>query len=80
MGVFYLGLYTMSVGIGGLKSGSLGYGSDQFDEKDKKGKAQGAYFNRFGPLHRLWNFDRSHSPRLHTRRCGSKRCAQNMIH
>ncbi|BBH08481.1 Major facilitator superfamily protein, partial [Prunus dulcis] len=48
MGIFYLALYTIGLGIGGLKSSVSGFGTDQFDEKDDKEKAQMAYFfNRF---------------------------------
>ncbi|KAK3212275.1 hypothetical protein Dsin_016981 [Dipteronia sinensis] len=44
MGFLYLSLYLVSLGTGGLKSSVSGFGTDQFDEKDKKEKAQMAYF------------------------------------
>lgn len=48
MGMLYLALYLIALGTGGLKSSVSGFGSDQFDEKDDKEKAQMAYFfNRF---------------------------------
>ena len=48
MAVFYLALYTIALGTGGLKSSVSGFGTDQFDEKDDKEKAQMAFFfNRF---------------------------------
>lgn len=48
MGILYLALYIIALGIGGLKSSVSGFGTDQFDEKDDKEKAQMAYFfNRF---------------------------------
>ncbi|KAM5547893.1 hypothetical protein ABKV19_002053 [Rosa sericea] len=48
MGFLYLALYIIALGIGGLKSSVSGFGTDQFDEKDDKEKAQMAYFfNRF---------------------------------
>ncbi|OMO90855.1 Proton-dependent oligopeptide transporter family [Corchorus olitorius] len=48
MGVLYLSLYLIAVGTGGVKSSVSGFGTDQFDEKDEKEKAQMAYFfNRF---------------------------------
>ncbi|XP_061992444.1 protein NRT1/ PTR FAMILY 6.2-like [Rosa rugosa] len=47
-GFLYLALYIIALGIGGLKSSVSGFGTDQFDEKDDKEKAQMAYFfNRF---------------------------------
>lgn len=36
--VLYLALYTTALGTGGLKSSVSGFGSDQFDESDKKEK------------------------------------------
>ncbi|KAH7546406.1 hypothetical protein FEM48_Zijuj01G0197500 [Ziziphus jujuba var. spinosa] len=48
MGFLYLALYLIALGTGGLKSSVSGFGTDQFDEKDEKEKAQMAYFfNRF---------------------------------
>ncbi|KAG6389299.1 hypothetical protein SASPL_150766 [Salvia splendens] len=48
MAVLYLALYLIALGTGGLKSSISGFGTDQFDEKDEKEKAQMAYFfNRF---------------------------------
>ncbi|KAI5640616.1 hypothetical protein M9H77_00470 [Catharanthus roseus] len=48
MGVLYIALYLIALGTGGLKSSVSGFGTDQFDEKDEKEKAQMAYFfNRF---------------------------------
>ncbi|XP_038696927.1 protein NRT1/ PTR FAMILY 6.2-like [Tripterygium wilfordii] len=48
MGILYLALYIIALGTGGLKSSVSGFGTDQFDEKDEKEKAQMAYFfNRF---------------------------------
>ncbi|XP_038699136.1 protein NRT1/ PTR FAMILY 6.2-like [Tripterygium wilfordii] len=48
MGILYLALYLIALGTGGLKSSISGFGTDQFDEKDEKEKAQMAYFfNRF---------------------------------
>lgn len=48
MGILYVALYLIALGTGGLKSSVSGFGSDQFDEKDEKEKAQMAYFfNRF---------------------------------
>uniref|UniRef100_A0A5B7BUR9 Putative Major facilitator superfamily protein isoform 2 n=1 Tax=Davidia involucrata TaxID=16924 RepID=A0A5B7BUR9_DAVIN len=48
MGILYMALYLIALGTGGLKSSVSGFGTDQFDEKDEKEKAQMAYFfNRF---------------------------------
>lgn len=48
MGILYIALYLIALGTGGLKSSVSGFGTDQFDEKDEKEKAQMAYFfNRF---------------------------------
>ncbi|RRT77509.1 hypothetical protein B296_00001404 [Ensete ventricosum] len=48
MGIFYLSLYLIALGTGGLKSSVSGFGTDQFDDKDEKEKSQMAYFfNRF---------------------------------
>ena len=48
MGIFYLAIYLNAVGIGGIKSGVSGLGTDQFDQKDEKEKAQMAhFFDRF---------------------------------
>lgn len=48
MGMIYLPLYLIALGTGGIKSSVSGFGTDQFDEKDDKEKAQMAYFfNRF---------------------------------
>lgn len=43
-----MALYLIALGTGGLKSSVSGFGTDQFDQKDEKEKAQMAYFfNRF---------------------------------
>ncbi|KAF9615721.1 hypothetical protein IFM89_026136 [Coptis chinensis] len=48
MSIFYMSLYLIALGTGGLKSSVSGFGTDQFDDKDEKEKAQMAYFfNRF---------------------------------
>ncbi|KAH9611137.1 hypothetical protein KSS87_011624 [Heliosperma pusillum] len=48
MSILYLALYLIALGTGGLKSSVSGFGSDQFDEKDEKEKAQmTAFFSRF---------------------------------
>ncbi|KAK8476453.1 hypothetical protein V6N13_081308 [Hibiscus sabdariffa] len=48
MGILYVALYLIALGTGGLKSSVSGFGTDQFDEKDEKEKAQMNYFfNRF---------------------------------
>ncbi|XP_068652977.1 protein NRT1/ PTR FAMILY 6.2-like [Aristolochia californica] len=48
IGVFYLALYLIALGTGGIKSSVSGFGTDQFDEKDEKEKNQMAFFfNRF---------------------------------
>ncbi|KAL1551888.1 protein NRT1/ PTR FAMILY 6.2 [Salvia divinorum] len=48
MAVLYLALYLIALGTGGLKSSISGFGTDQFDEKNDKEKAQMAFFfNRF---------------------------------
>ncbi|KAL2251215.1 UNVERIFIED_CONTAM: Protein NRT1/ PTR FAMILY 6.2 [Sesamum indicum] len=48
MAVFYISVYTIAVGLGGIKCSVSGFGTDQFDEKDEKEKAQMAhFFNRF---------------------------------
>ncbi|XP_078428803.1 major facilitator superfamily protein [Wolffia australiana] len=48
MAFLYVALYTIALGTGGLKSSVSGFGTDQFDEKDEKEKAQMAFFfNRF---------------------------------
>ncbi|KAK8515387.1 hypothetical protein V6N13_139637 [Hibiscus sabdariffa] len=44
MGILYLSLYLIALGTGGLKSSVSGFGTDQFDEKDAKEKAQMSYF------------------------------------
>jgi len=44
MGILNLALYLIALGTGGLKSSVSGFGSDQFDEKDEKEKAQMTYF------------------------------------
>lgn len=46
--VLYLALYLTALGTGGLKSSVSGFGSDQFDEGDKKERAKmGSFFNWF---------------------------------
>ncbi|XP_057967220.1 protein NRT1/ PTR FAMILY 6.2 [Malania oleifera] len=48
MGILYMTLYLIALGTGGLKSSVSGFGTDQFDEKDEKEKAQMThFFNRF---------------------------------
>ncbi|ESQ50176.1 hypothetical protein EUTSA_v10001943mg [Eutrema salsugineum] len=48
MTILYIALYLIALGTGGLKSSISGFGSDQFNDKDPKEKAQMAYFfNRF---------------------------------
>ncbi|KAG1360838.1 protein NRT1/ PTR FAMILY 6.3 [Cocos nucifera] len=48
LGVLYLALYLTALGTGGLKSSVSGFGSDQFDEKDKEEKHQMMkFFNWF---------------------------------
>ncbi|KAE8668524.1 dynein light chain LC6, flagellar outer arm-like [Hibiscus syriacus] len=44
MGILYVALYLIALGTGGLKSSISGFGTDQFDEKDEKEKAQMTYF------------------------------------
>lgn len=44
MGFLYLALYLIALGTGGLKSSVSGFGSDQFDDKDEKEKAQMTFF------------------------------------
>ncbi|KAL5975317.1 hypothetical protein ACLOJK_031996 [Asimina triloba] len=44
MGIFYLSLYLIALGTGGLKSSVSGFGTDQFDDKDEKEKTQMTYF------------------------------------
>lgn len=39
-----MALYLIALGTGGLKSSVSGFGTDQFDEKDEKEKAQMAFF------------------------------------
>ncbi|KAG8382409.1 hypothetical protein BUALT_Bualt05G0074300 [Buddleja alternifolia] len=46
--VLYLALYLTALGTGGLKSSVSGFGSDQFDESDKKERTQMVkFFNWF---------------------------------
>ncbi|KAF8380485.1 hypothetical protein HHK36_027972 [Tetracentron sinense] len=46
--VLYIALYLTALGTGGLKSSVSGFGSDQFDELDRKEKTQMAnFFNWF---------------------------------
>ncbi|KAK1298306.1 Nitrate transporter 1.4 [Acorus calamus] len=48
MGVLYLSLYLIALGTGGLKSSISGFGTDQFDDKDEREKAQmNHFFTRF---------------------------------
>lgn len=44
MGVLYFALYLIALGTGGLKSSVSGFGTDQFDERDEREKAQMSYF------------------------------------
>ncbi|KAL6221233.1 hypothetical protein ACLB2K_008985 [Fragaria x ananassa] len=72
MGFLYLALYMIALGIGGLKSSVSGFGTDQFDDKDDRDKAQMAYFfNRFF-FFISTGIEGSHSPCLHTRPSGQK--------
>ena len=44
----YIGLYTIALGTGGLKSSVSGFGSDQFDETNKEERSQMTnFFNWF---------------------------------
>lgn len=46
--VLYLGLYLTALGTGGLKSSVSGFGSDQFDDSDKKERSRMIkFFNWF---------------------------------
>ncbi|KAK4747439.1 hypothetical protein SAY87_014025 [Trapa incisa] len=46
--VLYVALYTTALGTGGLKSSVSGFGSDQFDEMDKKERSHmTSFFNWF---------------------------------
>ncbi|KAL8040628.1 hypothetical protein ABFX02_10G110100 [Erythranthe guttata] len=48
MAVFYISIYTVALGLGGIKCSVSGFGTDQFDQKDDKEKAQMAsFFNKF---------------------------------
>ncbi|XP_059637978.1 protein NRT1/ PTR FAMILY 6.2 [Cornus florida] len=48
MGILYMALYLIALGTGGLKSSVSGFGTDQFNDRDEKEKAQMDYFfNRF---------------------------------
>lgn len=48
MTVFYIAVYTIAVGIGGIKSSVPGFGTDQFDQKDEKEKDEMAqFFSRY---------------------------------
>lgn len=48
LALFYVALYTIALGAGGIKSNVSGFGSDQFDNKDpKEEKAMIFFFNRF---------------------------------
>lgn len=48
MGILYISLYLIALGTGGLKSSVSGFGSDQFDERNGKEKAQRTlFFSRF---------------------------------
>lgn len=48
MAFFYIAVYTVGIGIGGIKCSVSGFGTDQFDQKDEKEKTQMKYFfNRF---------------------------------
>lgn len=48
MTVFYLSMYLVAIGLGGIKCSVSGFGADQFDQTDEEEKTQMAYFfNRF---------------------------------
>ncbi|BAH92698.1 protein NRT1/ PTR FAMILY 6.4 [Oryza sativa Japonica Group] len=48
MAMLYAALYTAAAGAGGLKANVSGFGSDQFDGRDRReGKAMLFFFNRF---------------------------------
>ena len=44
MGIFTMALYLTNIGVGGIKSNVAGLGTDQFDQKVDKEKAQMAHF------------------------------------
>ncbi|XP_042508670.1 protein NRT1/ PTR FAMILY 6.2-like [Macadamia integrifolia] len=44
VGVMNIALYIIAFGVGGLKSNVSGFGTDQFDDKDKKEKSKMDYF------------------------------------
>jgi hypothetical protein len=48
MAILYTALYSMALGVGGIKSSVSGFGTDQFDQNDEKELAEMAhFFNRF---------------------------------
>lgn len=48
MGILYLGLYALALGMGGVKSSVSALGTDQFDQTDEKERDQmNRFFNRF---------------------------------
>lgn len=48
MAIFYLSIYTVAIGLGGIKCSVSGFGADQFDQTNVEEKTQMAYFfNRF---------------------------------
>nr|CAD32549.1 dicarboxylate transporter [Alnus glutinosa] len=48
MGILYTALYSMALGVGGIKSSVSGFGTEQFDQNDEKEMSEMAhFFNRF---------------------------------
>jgi dipeptide/tripeptide permease len=48
LGILYTALYSMALGVGGIKSSVSGFGTEQFDQNDEKEMSEMAhFFNRF---------------------------------
>lgn len=48
IGVFYIGLYLIALGTGGIKPCVSSYGADQFDDSEEsEKKSKGSFFNWF---------------------------------